>query len=45
MPISRLLGGLIAKALDYPFARTASFHREVVRYHFLKLIELVGRPG
>jgi hypothetical protein len=31
MPISRLLGPLIAKALDYPFARSPSFHREVVR--------------
>ena len=31
MPISSLLGALIATALDYPIARTASFHREVTR--------------
>lgn len=31
MPISPLLGPLIAKALDYPFARSTSFHREVMR--------------
>lgn len=31
MPISRLLGPLIAQALDYPFAHAVSFHREVAR--------------
>jgi hypothetical protein len=31
MPISRLLGPLIAKALDYNFAGKVSFHREVAR--------------
>ena len=31
MPISRLLGPLIAKALDYDFAGEVSFHREVTR--------------
>ena len=31
MPISRILGLLIATALDYPFACTGSFHREVTR--------------
>jgi len=31
MPISSLLGAIIATALDYPIARTASFHREVTR--------------
>jgi hypothetical protein len=31
MPISPLLGPLIAKALDYDFAGKVSFHREVAR--------------
>ncbi len=31
MPISPLLGPLIAKAFDYPFACSPSFHREVMR--------------
>jgi len=31
MPISRLLGPLIARAFEYDFAVTASFHREVTR--------------
>jgi hypothetical protein len=31
MPVSRLLGPLIAKALDYAFAAKPSFHREVTR--------------
>jgi hypothetical protein len=31
MPVARLLGPLIAKALDYTFAGTPSFHREVKR--------------
>ncbi len=44
MPISRLLGGLIAKALDYPFACTASFHREVVR-DLRRLRTALDKPG
>jgi hypothetical protein len=31
MPIARLTGPLIAKALDFNFASTMSFHREVTR--------------
>jgi len=31
MPASRILGLLIVTALDYQFARTVSFHREVTR--------------
>jgi hypothetical protein len=31
MPVARLLGPLIAKALDYAFAGTPSFYREVTR--------------
>jgi hypothetical protein len=31
MPVARLLGPLIAKALDYAFAGGTSFHREVTR--------------
>jgi len=31
MPVSRLLGPLIAGALDFDFACTVSFHREVTR--------------
>ena len=31
MPVSRLLGPLIARALEFDFAGTLSFHREVTR--------------
>lgn len=31
LPTSRIQGSLIARAVSYPFARRASFHREVMR--------------
>ncbi len=44
MPILRLLGPLIAKALDYPFARAVSFHREVAR-DLSRLRAVLAKPA
>ena len=44
MPVSRLLGPLIARALEFDFAGTLSFHREVTR-DLSRLRTVLGKPA
>jgi len=44
MPISPILGHLIAQLFDFDFAGTASFHREVVR-DLSRLRSVLNKPG